>query len=537
MPFKTPYGKHYHETYGCHGATMPCGTAGLSPCSDCCGGAGGKGQSDGGASAGGGSPVAGSGEYRVDDERTNQEAGFDETGNDGSSFGDEEAPSPAETAAAIAEAGVRTMESGAEAPDGITSDDMAEVLRKARPEDGVPYDDWDPETRRIAEKAGIPNSARLLDENDGLLLFETNSVSTANPNDPTDHYGEWLYDTRAMNVVASDGTNLTPTIHVARNLSASMRRATERFDRECLREAKELAYRPIAERRSEEVARARAEAKRKYEEEVVAPWQRGYDAWRAENDDEAQAIAESMRADRPEWRHQYIPGDVEDRMRLQYERRHPRPQAWNHSMDEYQEATKRGEEEAERRLREEGYDEEAETRRHLAEVKARRDPEGRQGVSKAMHTNYDAAMERLNRYPGAAAIAKSDLPMTWGNTLGNPVDFPAPWKRRMDDTRIANDLEQGIGRLDTSVSELRRRNGHTADVLQEVSSHMREVSDQLRGTGDLDRERAVRMLRLDAARLEQDIDYMRRHVDEDGHTADLAADVARQLRDAIERLK
>ena len=41
----------------------------------------------------------------------------------------------------------------------------------------------------------------------------------------------------------------------------------------------------------------------------------------------------------------------------------------------------------------------------------------------------------------------------------------------------------------------------------------------------------------DAARLQQDIDYMRQSADGDGHTADLAADVARQLRDAIERLK
>lgn len=40
MPFKTPYGSHYHTTYGCHGATEACGTEGLSPCSDCCGKAG-----------------------------------------------------------------------------------------------------------------------------------------------------------------------------------------------------------------------------------------------------------------------------------------------------------------------------------------------------------------------------------------------------------------------------------------------------------------------------------------------------------------
>lgn len=36
MPFKTQYGTHYHMTEGCHGATIPCDTAGLEPCSDCC---------------------------------------------------------------------------------------------------------------------------------------------------------------------------------------------------------------------------------------------------------------------------------------------------------------------------------------------------------------------------------------------------------------------------------------------------------------------------------------------------------------------
>lgn len=37
MPYKTEHGSHYHETWGCHGATIPCGTEGLTPCSDCCG--------------------------------------------------------------------------------------------------------------------------------------------------------------------------------------------------------------------------------------------------------------------------------------------------------------------------------------------------------------------------------------------------------------------------------------------------------------------------------------------------------------------
>lgn len=36
MPYRTQHGNHYHETFGCHGATIPCGTEGLEPCSDCC---------------------------------------------------------------------------------------------------------------------------------------------------------------------------------------------------------------------------------------------------------------------------------------------------------------------------------------------------------------------------------------------------------------------------------------------------------------------------------------------------------------------
>lgn len=36
MPFKTEHGTHYHMRSGCCNATIPCGTAGLVPCSICC---------------------------------------------------------------------------------------------------------------------------------------------------------------------------------------------------------------------------------------------------------------------------------------------------------------------------------------------------------------------------------------------------------------------------------------------------------------------------------------------------------------------
>ena len=51
MPFKTRYGSHYHMEEGCHGATIPCGTNGLEPCSDCCGGEADGCEAGGGASA------------------------------------------------------------------------------------------------------------------------------------------------------------------------------------------------------------------------------------------------------------------------------------------------------------------------------------------------------------------------------------------------------------------------------------------------------------------------------------------------------
>lgn len=43
MPYRTPYGTHYHMTEGCCGATEACGsTEGLAPCSICCGVGGGN---------------------------------------------------------------------------------------------------------------------------------------------------------------------------------------------------------------------------------------------------------------------------------------------------------------------------------------------------------------------------------------------------------------------------------------------------------------------------------------------------------------
>ena len=65
MPFKTPYGNHYHIKEGCHTAFIPCTASekGLAPCSDCCGGSGGIG---GGSGIGIGGGI-GSGYVATDD--------------------------------------------------------------------------------------------------------------------------------------------------------------------------------------------------------------------------------------------------------------------------------------------------------------------------------------------------------------------------------------------------------------------------------------------------------------------------------------
>ena len=67
MPYKTKSGSHYHMTMGCHGATIPCDTTGLEPCSDCCGAgngdSGGRGIGDATSGIGAGSSGSQEREY------------------------------------------------------------------------------------------------------------------------------------------------------------------------------------------------------------------------------------------------------------------------------------------------------------------------------------------------------------------------------------------------------------------------------------------------------------------------------------------
>lgn len=115
MPFKTQYGSHYHMTYGCHGATIPCDTAGLTPCSDCCGGSG-IGGGDGSRSLSGTTLAGGTG--GGSEQGLGQDTGdFGEAGEAGSK--EATRPSSIEDAIgdAVAQAGTRGATSGMSAPE------------------------------------------------------------------------------------------------------------------------------------------------------------------------------------------------------------------------------------------------------------------------------------------------------------------------------------------------------------------------------------------------------------------------------------
>ena len=110
MPYKTRYGKHYHMEEGCHGATIPCGTNGLSPCSDCCGTKGG-----GGDPHGTGVPPAGAGTGTPADE-TAEDDRVEAPDARAEARDANATESPAARSAGIAEAGRQAMAEGQSAP-------------------------------------------------------------------------------------------------------------------------------------------------------------------------------------------------------------------------------------------------------------------------------------------------------------------------------------------------------------------------------------------------------------------------------------
>lgn len=125
MPYKTRYGSHYHMTEGCHGATIPCDTKGLTPCSDCCGksdGAGGGREGAGSAGMAGGSAATGDGSYRKVAASAADEGGVP-------------ASKVVMKADAMAAAGLGGMRSGMRAPGDVSGADVADALARAGAEE------------------------------------------------------------------------------------------------------------------------------------------------------------------------------------------------------------------------------------------------------------------------------------------------------------------------------------------------------------------------------------------------------------------
>jgi hypothetical protein len=100
---------------------------------------------------------------------------------------------------------------------------------------------------------------------------------------------------------------------------------------------------------------------------------------------------------------------------------------------EYQRAEADAHEYADDILDDEGWDEEEEYERALADIQRRRDPDGTLGVPEAMRRNYDQAMGLLDTWPEARFLLHERL--TWGATMGMPVRTPDGWRRLFGDGR------------------------------------------------------------------------------------------------------
>jgi len=141
MPYKTRYGSHYHMTEGCHGATIPCDTGGLTPCSDCCGRGEGTGNDKGpGDSAG---MVGGS--VAMENALHSRGRNPATDGSDMATTKDSPVSDDAMKADAMVETGIGGMRGGMRAPGNlsVTASDMADALARTTPDR--------PATSRIGE--------------------------------------------------------------------------------------------------------------------------------------------------------------------------------------------------------------------------------------------------------------------------------------------------------------------------------------------------------------------------------------------------
>lgn len=383
MPFKTRYGDHYHVTWGCHGANIPCDTNGLEPCADCCGTGGNS------ASLGGGVPVVTEGGERLSYENlsglatdgidvvlsaetlssieqdgdfesylalaaTNStEVAIDDVvevarNADGSATfrvrGEymgtrsdyaeaDESFDPASFAGRVD--GLSAAEqhlSGNAAPllDGETHDSLVAALALHL---GIPSPPPSPETvRDMLSAAGISETIPAVVEGRtraGALLVSTRHVSSASLDRSRVRGGvDWLYEQRFLHIISPDGRDLTEEVIAAQAEMEEIEADEQVLQVAVEKEAHRLANDQVPESDFSEVDREEEDALRRADE-VEQHWQDEYDAWRASPETEAQAqqMAARMRENRPERRHRYIDGDVEDRLRDRYVRRNPKPDA------------------------------------------------------------------------------------------------------------------------------------------------------------------------------------------------------------------
>ena len=171
MPYRTKYGKHYHMEENCHGATIPCDTKGLEPCSDCCGtkGEGSGGMAVSGSGSGGGMPVSSGEAGSFDAGAANgMEAG---AGGDQGGNGQEEDKPMAQSAKELSDDGSQCVRDGMDAPE-VTEEEVAESLPEMMAERQAHalvarIDELDEQRRELAQET----LQRITEDRNRLQMF------------------------------------------------------------------------------------------------------------------------------------------------------------------------------------------------------------------------------------------------------------------------------------------------------------------------------------------------------------------------------
>lgn len=171
---------------------------------------------------------------------------------------------------------------------------------------------------------------------------------------------------------------------------------------------------------------------------------------------------------------------------------------------------------------------------------------GSGGTAPSVSIGADALLrmdESVDAIHNLGAAPMPAPPITRDKSLHRLADdeVPKPVAGHTDDRirrDVADAMERDVDLLIDATAKIRKAKGRTSGILDEVSQHMREISEQMRTSADgkvssFDTARAFRMLNLDVARLEGDIRYMRDFGGEEGQVADVAAEVAERLRGTL----